>query len=165
MLFSCDSTAKITMININKRIQVKEITVINSSLQKGTFAGFLLLRIMLVQRGFPSDSSGMCVPVEKYLYTKRKTQVVLPVWVYTQSKMWSWRLFLDPRVGIQVPRRISHCLFLLLRVPHTPLLVCSSGDFFSLKVENNSLICQPLLDEWINMFGWSYQNIPFIRVI
>lgn len=38
--FFCESIATITMININKRIQVKLITVINSSVQKGIFAAF-----------------------------------------------------------------------------------------------------------------------------
>lgn len=121
------------MININKRIQVKLITVISSSLQKGTFAGFLLLRITLIQRGFPFDSSGMCIPVENHLYAKGKNKwICMSECVYTKQNV-KLKIIFRFKSGDLSAKRISHFLFLLLRFPHSPVLSMFFSSSFVVK--------------------------------
>ena len=121
------------MININKRIQVKLITVINSSLQKGTSAVFLLLRITLIQRGFPFNSSGMCIPVEKCLYTKGKNKwICMSECVYTKQNV-KLKIIFRFKSGDLSAKRISHFLFLLLRFPHILAPSMSFSSFFVIK--------------------------------
>lgn len=148
--FSCDSIATITMINISKRIQVKLITVINSSVQKGTFAGFFLLRITLIQRGFPFDSSGMCIPVEKHLYTKGKNKwICMSECVYTKQNVKS-KIIFRFKSGDLSAKRISHFLFLLLRFPHSPALSIFSS-FFVIK-DGEQHFHLPVCVRWMNQY-------------
>lgn len=54
---------------------------------------------MLVQRGFPSDSSGMCIPMEKHLYMKTKhKRIWLSEFVYTKQIV-KWKIIFGSKSG------------------------------------------------------------------
>lgn len=150
-VFSCDSIAIITMINTNKRIRVKLITVINSSLQKGTFAGFLLLRITLIQRFSFWLLRNVYSCGKTPLCQGKTTNGFACLSVCKQSKMWNRGLFLDSREEIWVPEEFILFCFLILRLPNSPTLSLFFSSFLAVKGREQQFHLSACA-RWVNQY-------------
>lgn len=107
---------------------------------------------MLFQRGFPFDSSGMCVPVEKHLYTKGINKwICISECLYTKQNM-KLKIIFRFKIAHLSARRTGHFLFLLLRFPHGPALTMFFGSFFFVIKETEWQFHLPVCVTWVKQY-------------